>query len=141
GGALLTISTSGDKFSVKEQYWENSLNNRHGGVILVGDNLYGSRDDGGQLWCVPFATGKTKWSEPDRAKGSGSAAITYADGLLYVRYANGWVSLVDPQDGKQISTFKIPNGSHDCWAHPVVVGGKMYIREQNALWCYDVKGK
>lgn len=141
GGALLTISGSGGKFSVKEEYWDNKLNNRHGGVILVGDYLYGDRDDSGRPWCADFKTGKIKWSKQDRTKGGGSAALTHADGMLYVRYANGWVSLVNPEDGKEVSTFKVPNGTNDCWAHPVVVGGKLYLRERDVVWCYDVKAK
>ena len=140
GGALLTITGSGGKFTFKEEYWKNELNCRHGGVILVGDSLFGDRDDSGHPWSASFKDGKVKWNM-DRGKGGGSAALTYADGLLYIRFANGWVSLVNPQDGKEISSFKVPNGSRDCWAHPVVVGGKLYIREQDTLWCYDVKAK
>jgi outer membrane protein assembly factor BamB len=48
---------------------------------------------------------------------------------------------VQPEDGKEISTFKIANGTENCWAHPVVVGGRMYIREKDMVWCFDVKGK
>lgn len=140
GGALITVTGSGGKFSFKEEYWKNELNNRHGGVILVGDNLFGDLDSNGQPWCASLKDGKIKW-KMERTKGNGSASPTYADGLLYVRYSNGWVSLVNPVDGKEISTFKIPNGSNDCWAHPVVVGGKLYIRERDTVWCYDVKSK
>jgi hypothetical protein len=141
GGALLTISKSSGKFTAKEEYWKHDLNNKHGGVILVGDYLYGDLDSDGQIWCAEFKTGKIKWSKPEHGKGNGSASITYADGMLNVRYSNGWVSLVKPEDGFEVSTFKIANGSHDTWAHPVVVGGRMYIREQNILWCFDVKAR
>jgi len=141
GGALLTISSSGGKFDVKEEYWSNSLNSRHGGVVLVGDFVYGDRDDSGKFWCADFATGKIKWTATEIASGKQSIAPTYADGLLYIRHQNGWVSLLNPENGKEISTFKIPNGKGNCWAHPVVVGGKMYIRELDTLWVYDVKSK
>ncbi len=141
GAALLTITQADGKFEVKEEYWANVLTNKHGGVIHVGDSLYGDRDDSGHPWSANFATGKVKWTTTDRNKGSGSAAPTFADGLLYIRYANGWVCLVNPEDGKEISTFKIPNGTRDCWAHPVVLDGKMYIRETDTLWVYDVKAK
>jgi hypothetical protein len=40
-----------------------------------------------------------------------------------------------------VSAFKVPNGKSDTWAHPVVVGGKLYIRERDTLWCYDVAAK
>jgi outer membrane protein assembly factor BamB len=140
GAALLTITSADGKFDFKEEYWKQELNNKHGGVILVGDKLYGDVDSNGQPWCASFKDGKNIWKMA-RGKGNGSAALTYADGLLYVRYSNGWVSLANPADGKEISSFKIPNGTRDCWAHPVVVGGKFFVREQNILWCHDVKAR
>jgi outer membrane protein assembly factor BamB len=137
---LFPVQRVDGKFTFKEEYWSNALNNRHGGVILVGDTLFGDRDDSCQLWAASMKDGKNKWTlEP--TQGRGSASPTYADGLLYVRVANGWVALVNPGSGKEISTFKLPNGSRDCWAHPVVAGGKFYLREQSTLWCYDVKAK
>ena len=141
GAALITLMSSGGKFDVKEEYWKKDLTNTPGGVLNVGDRVFGDRDDSGRVWCADFKTGESKWPKPERTKGSGSAAPTYADGLLYVRYANGWVSLVQPDDGKEISTYKIPNGNTNCWAHPVVVGGKLYIRENEIVWCFDVTKK
>jgi outer membrane protein assembly factor BamB len=142
GGALVTVSSAGGKLEVKEEYWNKNLNNRHGGVLLVGDRLYGDRDDSGRLWCADFKTGAVKWVRGSGSKGNGSAALTHADGMLYVRFANGWVALVDPKDGyNEVSGFQVPNGTNDCWAHPVVAGGKLFIREKDVVWCYDVKGK
>jgi len=142
GGALVKITANGDKFNVEEVYWNRQLNNKHGGVILVGDKLYGDRDDGGRPWSADFKTGKVLWTR-DGGKGGGSASLTYADGKLYIRYADGWVVLADATTSEytEISSFKVPNGSGDCWAHPVVIGGKLYIRERDTLWCYDVKAK
>jgi outer membrane protein assembly factor BamB len=141
GAALLKISKSGNSFDASEQYWNKRLNNKHGGVILVGDYVFGDQDDSGRLWCADFKTGKVKWSEPD-SKGSGSASITYADGHLYARYQNGWVALVrlSSSDYEEVSGFKIPNPDHS-WPHPVVAGGRLYLREQDTLWCHDVKAK
>ncbi|MCE9530453.1 MAG: PQQ-binding-like beta-propeller repeat protein, partial [Planctomycetes bacterium] len=141
GAALLTITSAGGKWDVKEEYWTKKLNNKHGGIVLVGDYLYGDFDSSGQPWSAQFKSGDVKWSKVERTKGSGSVSLTYADGLLYFRFSDGWVSLVNPSDGKEISTFKIPNSKANCWAHPVVVGGKMYIRELDTVWCYDVKAK
>ena len=144
GGALITVSSAGGKFDVKEEYWSRDLRSRHGGVILIGENLYGDTDDSGNVWCANFKTGDIRWTRSKTAKGSkggGSAALTFADGMLYVRFGDGgWVSLVDPKNGfTEVSTFQIPNGTRDCWAHPVVVGGKMFIREKDIVWCYNVK--
>jgi hypothetical protein len=63
--------------------------------------------------------------------------------MLYVRFDNGWVALVsaDPKAYDLVSSFRVPNGSQSCWAHPVVVGGKFYLRERDVIWCYDVTQK
>jgi outer membrane protein assembly factor BamB len=141
GAALLKVSKSGDKFTVAEQYWKHELNNKHGGVILVGDYLYGDRDDSGRPWCAEFKTGKVLWRKDD-GKGSGSASLTYAEGNLYVRYQDGWMALVPASTERyeEVSGFQIPKPDNS-WPHPVVVGGKLYLREQDTLWCYDVKAK
>ena len=73
-----------------------------------------------------------------------SVSVTYADGDLYFHYANGWVALVKASPEKYVESggFKIPNTNDrtsQSWAHPVVAGGKMYLREQDTVWCYDVK--
>ncbi len=143
GGALLTITNSGGSFQVKENYFESSLNNRHGGVVLVGDKLFGDVDQNGELWCADFKTGKVKWKSNKKTEGRGSISLTYADGRLYLRYDNGWVSLIDPTatSYKEVSAFKVPNGNSQCWAHPVVADGKLFIREKDILWCYDVKAR
>jgi outer membrane protein assembly factor BamB len=141
GGALLQLEASGDEVSAKEVYYNNALTNKHGGVVLVGDYLYGDRDDSGQPFCAEVKTGKILWQK-QKGAGSGSAAVTYADGHLYFRYDNGIMALVEasPDGYKEISSFHIPNANHQSWAHPVVVGGRMYLREQDVVWCYDVKG-
>jgi outer membrane protein assembly factor BamB len=143
GGALIEVFSAGGRFDTKEHYWNDKLDNKHGGVVRVGDCLYGDQDDQGKIWCAEARTGKIKWARNDRSDGGGSAALVYADGMLYVRYQNGWVSLVpaDPRGYKQVSTFRVPNGRGNCWAHPVVIGGKLYIRERDTIWCYDVAQK
>jgi outer membrane protein assembly factor BamB len=141
GGALLKITKSGAEFAVEEIYWNKELNNRHGGVILVGDKLYGDKDQNGQVWCADFMTGKVLWIRKG-GDGGGSASITYADGKLYIRYADGWVVLADATANQytQISAFKVTNKGNT-WAHPVVAGGKLYIREREVLYCHDVGAK
>ena len=143
GGALIEFSSSGGKIVPTELYWSNDLRNKHGGVVRVGTHLYGDFDDSGQLWCADLKTGKKAWSRNDKTGAAGSASLCYADGMLYVRFQNGFVSLVEanPKEYRVAGTFKVPNGQGNCWAHPVVVGGKFYVRERDLLWCYDVKGK
>ena len=83
------------------------------------------------------------WRRTGRGGGRGSAAVTYADGHLYFLYEDGTVALVkaSPDRYELASTFKVPGISTPAWAHPVVVGGRLYLRGNDAVFCYDVKAK
>jgi outer membrane protein assembly factor BamB len=143
GTALLSLTSREGKILVKEEYWSEKLKNKHGGLIQVGNYLYGDHDDSGRLWCAEAKTGKVQWQRKDDLEAGGSASLVYADGMLYVRYQNGWVTLVEanPKEYKLVSSFKVPNARGNCWAHPVVVGGKLFLREKDTIWCYDVAAK
>jgi outer membrane protein assembly factor BamB len=76
--------------------------------------------------------------------GSSSAAVTYADGHLIFRYESGEVALIEasPAAYRLKGSFKPDYISGDpCWAHPVVIGGRLYLRDQDKLMCYDVRAK
>jgi outer membrane protein assembly factor BamB len=76
-------------------------------------------------------------------EGRGSASITAADGKLFIRYSDGWVVLASATADKyeELGAFKVPNGTNNTWAHPVVLDGKLYVREREVVYCYDVKAK
>jgi outer membrane protein assembly factor BamB len=141
GGALLSLRAEGDKVTYKKVYYSHELKNKHGGIVLVGDHVYGDFDDHGTPFCAEVKTGKVLWRKDRRSPGNGSASVTYADGHLYFHFDDGTMSLVEasPQGYKQAGSFHIPNARSQSWAHPVVIGGKMYLREQDTIWCYDVK--
>jgi outer membrane protein assembly factor BamB len=145
GSALLKISGTGDTLTPKEVYHKdaNDLRNHHGGVVLVGDYLYGGHGQNqGFPFCVNFKTGESAWPRK-RGPGEGSAAVTYADGRLYFRYQDGLMALIDatPKECNVVSTFKIPDGSTPSWSHPVITGGHMYLRDKDRLLCYDLRVK
>lgn len=140
GGALLKLTASDGGVKVEEVYYNRELRNKHGGIVLVGDYLYGDSDDKGRPWCAEFLTGKIQWQ--GRSSGSGSVAIAAADGYLYCRSASGQLALVKatPKAYKEISSFKIPHsGEKPSWSYPVIIGGRLYLHEQDWLLCYDLK--
>jgi outer membrane protein assembly factor BamB len=136
GAALLRLSADG---SAKEVYLGRALANHHGGVVRVGDQLYGTNNTG--LVCLDFNTGETKWQ--DRSVGKGS--VTAADGHLYVRGEKGdMVALVEATSTgyKEKGRFKQPDrGKRNAWPHPVIAGGCLYLRDDDVLLCYDIKAK
>jgi outer membrane protein assembly factor BamB len=142
GGGLAKLVGSGGGVHAEEVYFNRDLQNKHGGVVLVGDYIYGDRDDSGSPWCAEWRTGKVRWrKEKSRVDGRGSVSVTYADGHLYFQYQNGVVTLAEasPDAYKETGAFRIPDAKDPCWSHPVVCGGRLYIRNQDTLLCYDVK--
>lgn len=141
GGALLEQTPQGNGVGITERYFKPELNNKHGGLVVVGDYVYGDRDDSGMPFCAEVKSGKVVWRRQSRGEGRGSAAVTYADGHLYFRFDNGVMALVPatPSRYEEAGTFKIPNAESQSWAHPVIADGKLYLREQNTLWCYNIK--
>ena len=141
GGALLRQVASGNQVSVEEVYPLNPrLTNKHGGIVLVGDHLYGDSDDKGAPFCAEFMTGDIKWKS--RGSGKKSASISAADGYLYIRYSNGVMTLVEanPEKFEESGSFKVPgSGERPSWAHPVIADGKLYLREGDKVLCYDIK--
>jgi outer membrane protein assembly factor BamB len=142
GGGLVKLTKDGDGVKAEEVYFTKSMENHHGGVVLVDGCLYGAHGGlgGGNLVCLDFKTGKVLWDERGVPKGS----VAAADGRLYYRTEAGVVLLVEPNPKEYVERgrFTQPDRSRSpAWAHPVVANGKLYIRDQDALFCYDVKAK
>jgi outer membrane protein assembly factor BamB len=144
GGALLRqVPGAGGTVKIDEVYGLNTdLANKHGGIVLVGDHLYGDSDDKGIPFCAELMTGKIVWKQ--RGSGKNSATVMAADGHVYVRYSDGTLSLVkaDPAEYREVANFKVPgSGDRPSWAHMVILDGRLYLREGDAILCYDVRQK
>jgi outer membrane protein assembly factor BamB len=122
----------------KELYFTKNMMNHHGGVVLVNGYIYGFHGDA-VLTCLEFATGKRMWANRSVGKGS----LAYADGMLYLLSESHIVGLAEANPNAYVekSRFTIPDRGRPSWACPVVVGGKLYIRDQGTLTAYDVKAK
>jgi outer membrane protein assembly factor BamB len=143
GAALLKLHKTSDGVEAEEIYFldAKTLQNHHGGMVLVGDYLYGGTGhNNGFPICVEWSTGKVKWNG-GRGPGSNSAAVVYADGYFYLRYQNGVVAQIKatPDSYQLEGQFQIPDNERPSWPHPVILSGKLYLREQDMLYCYDLK--
>jgi hypothetical protein len=142
GGSAAKLSKDDkDTITAKEAYFNRKLKNHHGGMVLLDGYLYGSFDPG-ILTCLEFKTGKVMWED----RGPGKGSVVYADGRLYCRNEgrDGTVYLVDADPKKYVERgqFKQPDRTKEqAWTHPVVANGRLYIRDQDLLLCYDVKAK
>ncbi len=138
GCNMFEVSKSGGQFSAREVYSNKTIADQIGGVVVVGDYIYGHCDAKGWT-CQKFDTGEIMWSEKGQI---GKGAIAYADGRLYVRAeTKGQVGLLEatPEGYKEKGRFIQPEfGKPQTWAHPIVAGKKLYLRDQDNLFCYDL---
>jgi hypothetical protein len=135
----LKLSADGNKV---ETVWENrNFDPQHGGVVLLGNTLYGAnhQSEPADTWVgVDWFTGKTLWTKKWYSRGS----IISADGMLYLfEEKSGHVALAIPGASKLdiVSEFQITKGEGPFWAHPVINNGRLYIRHGNALMVYKIK--
>jgi outer membrane protein assembly factor BamB len=142
GCNLFKLTSDSGKFSVEQVYANKVMVNHHGGVIKIGDFVYGYSDSKG--WnCQDFMTGKAKWQDKEKL---GKGSLVFADGRFYLRQEDkkGTVALIEasPDGYREHGRFDQPDRSdQNSWPHPVVAGGKLYLRDQDVLLCYDVKAK
>ena len=143
GGVLVKLSKDGNNIT---EVWRNiQFDNDFGGIVFMSECFYGFNWIGnanGELMCVDFGTGDTRYAKftSDQKK---KGAITWADGMLYGYDEAGevWLAHATPEAFKVVSRFNLPEGSGEHWAHPVVSGGRLYVRHGDVLHAYDVKEK
>jgi outer membrane protein assembly factor BamB len=137
GGGLLALTAKGGEVAAQEVYFTRDMMNHHGGVIVLDGRIYGFHNN--ILASIDFATGKTVWR--DRSVGKGS--LTYADGHFYILSEDNVVGLVEanPTGYREKGRFQIADQGWPSWAHPVVSGGRLYIRNQGVLTAYDVRAR
>jgi outer membrane protein assembly factor BamB len=143
GGGLVKLSKDGDGVKAEEVYFTRSMENHHGGMIVHDGCLYGAHggNGGGYLACLDVKTGTMLWNKQREVE---KGSVAFADGRLYYRTESGAVLLIEPSAKEYLEhgKFKQPERSRSpAWAHPVVANGKLYIRDQDLLFCYDVKAK
>lgn len=142
GGAVRLRREEGGAFTAEEAYFSTGMQNHHGGMIVVDGCLYGAAGGlgGGMLACLDFRTGAMLWRDRQAPKGS----LAMADGRLYLRGEDGTMVLIEPSREKLIERgrFEQPDRTRSpAWTHPILANGKLYLRDQDLLLCYDVKSK
>jgi outer membrane protein assembly factor BamB len=137
GGALLGLTAQAGSVQSSEIYFTREMQNHHGGVVLVNGYLYGFNNS--ILAALEFATGKLMWRHRSVGKGS----LIYADGHLVILSEDNVVGLAEatPSAYKEKGRFAIADQGWPSWAHPVVAGGRLFIRNQGTLASYDVRAR
>jgi outer membrane protein assembly factor BamB len=144
GGGLVRLKPENGGVAAEQVYFARGLPHSIGGAVLVGDHLYGTSSQG--MVAVEFTTGKVKW----QGEGIGSGSVVYADGQLYLHGENGDVALIDatPDAYREKGRFTPPAQPkrkrlgpmpEKAWTYPVIANGRLYIRDNETLWAYDIK--
>ena len=148
GGGLARLSKNANGEITAEEVWfSKSMENHHGGVILHEGALFGANggNGGGYIACLDFKTGEVLWNERDSDKRRVTkGSVAFADGRIYYRTEEGPIVLIEPSRKEYLERgrFNQPERTDKpAWAHPVIANGKLYIRDQDTLFCYDVKAK
>ncbi|MBA3571835.1 MAG: PQQ-like beta-propeller repeat protein, partial [Pyrinomonadaceae bacterium] len=135
GGGVVEIKAVGDKVTAEEIYFTKDMRNHHSTSILVGDHLYGFSS--GILTAMRFDSGQVAWR--DRSVGKGQ--VITAEGLLYLQGEDGVAGLAEatPAGYREISRFTFGKADYPTWTLPVIADGRLYIRDQDRLNCYDIR--
>lgn len=107
-------------------------------ALLVGGHVYGLGYGG--RFCMNVETGEIKWGPKDTA--ATRAGMTCADGHLYFLSSDGKVELVEatPEKYKPKSAFTLPDYKRsDSATNPVIANGRLFLRNEDRLFCYDVR--
>jgi outer membrane protein assembly factor BamB len=137
GAALLDVRPAARGGQASEVYFSRRMRNHHSSAVLVGDHLYGYSS--AILTAMRFADGEVAWR--DRSVGKGS--VIHADGRLYLYSEGGVVGLaeVTPAGYRETGRFSLPRGSLPTWSHPIVSHGRLYLRDQDTIYVYDIRSR
>jgi outer membrane protein assembly factor BamB len=137
GAVLLGLRAENGLVRAQQVYFTRDMQNHHGGVVLIDGYLYGFNN--AILTCLEFATGKMMW----RHRSVGKGAVTAAGGHLYILGEDHVVGLVEatPTGYREKGRFQIKDLGLPAWAHPVVTGGRLYLRNQQTLTAYNVAAR
>jgi outer membrane protein assembly factor BamB len=137
GGGLVELAASGQNITAREVYFTREMRNHHASSVLIGEHLYGFSSN--ILTAMQFNTGQVAWR--DRSVGKGS--VIFADDRLYLFSEQGVVGLAEANSAgyREHGRFQLQTGARPTWAHPVVANGKLFLRDQDTLYAYDVRAK
>jgi outer membrane protein assembly factor BamB len=134
GSVLLRLTDGGKSF---EKVWTNEMDSKMGGVVKIGDYLYGSGEKNRYWYCIDWKTGETKY----KSNKVGTGNVIAANGMLYCYSDKGEMALVraTPDNFDLVGKFPITMGTDQHWAHPVIYKGVLFIRHGNTLMAYNIK--
>jgi len=144
GCILIRLKKSGDTFETETLYANRNMTNQHGGAVLVNGHVYGYSEAPGWT-CQDLMTGENVWSQRSREAGKGSI-LAVNDKLLLLDMLTGLLTVIaaSPDGWKEFGNLPIPERTqiqttdNQVWTHQVVANGKLYLRDHDLLFCFDL---
>jgi outer membrane protein assembly factor BamB len=136
GCAMLRIEKEGETWKPIRIYENNRMRNHFSTCVRYKDHLFGFDDS--TLRCMNFRTGELERAWKVRGFDKGSVLLVNRQLIIYG--ASGQLALAEanPKEYVEISRFEFSR-LPQCWSVPVVSNGRLYVRDQERLVCFDVK--
>jgi hypothetical protein len=138
---MLQMDSTGT--TVHEKWLNETLDNHHGGLLLIGDHIYGSNfyhNTKGKWVCLSWKHGEVTYLHDWINKGN----IIYADSMMYIyEDRKGYIGLVkpDPEKFDLVSSFQMTQSRGYHWAHLFIHDGVLYVRRGDMIMAYDIRRK
>ncbi|HCC52612.1 MAG TPA: polyvinylalcohol dehydrogenase [Porphyromonadaceae bacterium] len=146
GCTCIRLIKEGDGMKAETVYANKNMINQHGGVVLMNGHIYGHSDASGWT-CQNLKTGEKVWSQRNKEGAARGATLGVDNRLLLLDERSGMLAVAEasPEGWKEVSTMAFPERTqmqttdNMIWAHPVIADGKLYLRDHDLLFCFDLK--
>ena len=137
GTKSVKVEKSGTKYSCTENWTNTEYGTSFNTPVLKNGYLYGQEARLGKLYCLNAVSGKTCWSDTT-AHNRFTSILDLGKDLLSLP-ATGKILIFEPNPEKYIQKKIYKIAETEVYAHPLVVGDKIFVKEQELLTCWQVK--
>lgn len=145
GCRSIKLSKSGEVFKADSVYANRNIINQHGGVVLMNGHVYGHSDNSGWT-CQNFTTGEKVWSQRNREGVVRGSVIGVDNHLILLDERSGMSAVIaaSPEGWNELGRMELPERTkmqttdNMVWTHPVIAGDKLYLRDHDLLFCFDL---
>jgi len=136
GNCGVRLDLSEDGTAIKEVWRNKDFDSFMGGIVKIGEHLYGCGTAGKDFKMISTVTGET-----EKSIKAGSGVVIAADSMLYYYNQRGEMMLITPETLEVQSSFKIKMGSGEHFSHPVISNGKLYLRHGKVIQAFAIKAE
>ncbi len=131
----IDVARSGDKWTATERLASKAMRPAYNDFVVLDGAVYSL--DGGLGCCADLETGKRRWK--GGRYGHGQILLIADQKLLLVLTETGDIALVRAQPDKHEELVRIPGITGKTWNHPVIAHGKLFIRNDEEMACFELK--